>query len=234
MELYRMPQVANLIKVYLEIGKTKTFAGALDWPGWSRPGRDDASSLQALFDYAPRYAHVLRGTQLHFNPPDQTSDFLVVERLVGNSTTDFGAPGVAPSQDAGSVDAAELNRFEELLEACWQAFDAIVEAATGRELRKGPRGGGRDLADIVRHVQEAEAAYLSSLGGKWKPDANADSSLSWAQLRQAILRMLASAVRGEIPTRGPRGGLRWTPRYFVRRLAWHALDHAWEIEDRVI
>ena len=24
-----------------------------------------------------------------------------------------------------------------------------------------------------------------------------------------------------------------TPRYFVRRLAWHDLDHAWEIEDRV-
>jgi hypothetical protein len=24
----------------------------------------------------------------------------------------------------------------------------------------------------------------------------------------------------------------WSPRYFVRRSAWHALDHAWEIEDR--
>jgi hypothetical protein len=25
----------------------------------------------------------------------------------------------------------------------------------------------------------------------------------------------------------------WTPRYFVRRMAWHELDHAWEIEARV-
>jgi hypothetical protein len=24
----------------------------------------------------------------------------------------------------------------------------------------------------------------------------------------------------------------WEPRYAVRRSAWHALDHAWEIEDR--
>ncbi len=229
-----MGQHAKHIQIYLEIGKTKTFAGALDWPGWCRSGRDEASALQALFDYAPRYARALQVTQLHFSPPDNVSDLIIVERLAGNSTTDFGAPGVAPSQDAGPVDAAELNRFQELLEACWQAFDTIVEAAAGRELRKGPRGGGRDLADIVRHVQEAEAAYLSSLGGKWKSGVEHDPSQAWAQLRQAILGTLASAVRGEIPARGPRGGLRWTPRYFVRRLAWHALDHAWEIEDRII
>jgi hypothetical protein len=24
----------------------------------------------------------------------------------------------------------------------------------------------------------------------------------------------------------------WPPRYFMRRAAWHILDHAWEIEDR--
>jgi hypothetical protein len=24
----------------------------------------------------------------------------------------------------------------------------------------------------------------------------------------------------------------WPPRYAARRIAWHALDHAWEIEDR--
>jgi hypothetical protein len=26
---------------------------------------------------------------------------------------------------------------------------------------------------------------------------------------------------------------RWPPRYVVRRAAWHVLDHAWEIEDRI-
>ena len=29
----------------------------------------------------------------------------------------------------------------------------------------------------------------------------------------------------------PLGSL-WSPRYLVRRSAWHALDHAWEIQDR--
>jgi len=41
-------------------------------------------------------------------------------------------------------------------------------------------------------------------------------------------------VRGEIPHQGPRGGALWTPRYFVRRVAWHTVDHLWEIEDRIV
>jgi hypothetical protein len=35
------------------------------------------------------------------------------------------------------------------------------------------------------------------------------------------------------PVADPRQTKRpWSPRFFVRRSAWHALDHAWEIEDR--
>jgi hypothetical protein len=51
--------------------------------------------------------------------------------------------------------------------------------------------------------------------------------------RQAVLGALRAAARGEFPLLGPRGGRRWTPRYFVRRDAWHVLDHVWEIEDRI-
>jgi hypothetical protein len=51
-------------------------------------------------------------------------------------------------------------------------------------------------------------------------------------VRRAVLDALAAAPRsGRVP-QGPRGGKRWTVRYFIRRSAWHALDHAWEIEDR--
>ena len=44
-------------------------------------------------------------------------------------------------------------------------------------------------------------------------------------------RLFASAL--EWPGRSRSGGARWTPRYFVRRAAWHVLDHAWELEDRL-
>jgi hypothetical protein len=52
-------------------------------------------------------------------------------------------------------------------------------------------------------------------------------------LEAEILDALAAAVEGRLPVAGPRGGKLWTPRFFVRRVAWHLLDHAWEIEDRI-
>jgi hypothetical protein len=230
----RDDDASNKIDVYLEIGRKKTFAGAIDWPGWCRSARDEALALQALVRYGPRYARVLDGRQLEFRAPDDATVFAVVERLQGDATTDFGAPGQSPAYDAGPVDAAELQRLQEVLEACWQAFNAAVQAASGRELTKGPRGGGRDLTKIVRHLMDSDAGYLSALG--WKPGkGNAgDAGAGMAQVRREILSALTASAAGEIPAMGPRGGVRWTPRYFVRRLAWHALDHTWEIEDRSV
>ncbi len=39
-----------------------------------------------------------------------------------------------------------------------------------------------------------------------------------------------ASATGEIPAQGPRGGARWTARYFVRRVAWHVMARAWEFE----
>lgn len=214
--------------VYLEVGQTRTFAAAIDWPGWCRSGRDEASALQALCDCGPRYARVLQHTRLGFQAPPAVAAFNVVERLEGNATTNFGAPNLALAGDAQPPDPDELERWQAVLRACWRAFDAAVQAAAGKTLSKGPRGGGRDLAKIVEHARDVEAAYLSSLGGKAEPGQ------ALAHIRQVILTTLIASARGEIPARGPRGGARWTPRYFVRRLAWHDLDHAWEIEDRAV
>ncbi|MBX7251781.1 MAG: hypothetical protein K1X50_07340, partial [Candidatus Promineofilum sp.] len=44
--------------IYLEEGAKRMFAGALEWPGWCRAGRDEAAARRALLDYAPRYAAV--------------------------------------------------------------------------------------------------------------------------------------------------------------------------------
>lgn len=229
-----MERNADKCDVYLEIGKKRTIAGAIDWPGWCRSGRDKDSSLQSLLDYGPRYARVLKVTPLGFQAPADRSTFAVVERLEGTVTTDFGAPDASPSGDAQPVGADELLRLQTLLQACWQAFDQVVQAATGKELSKGPRGGGRELDEIVRHVLGGDASYLARLAWKFKlnEDAQLDDELS--RSRQAMLNALEKAARGDMPARGPRGGILWTPRYFVRRVAWHILDHTWEIEDRVV
>lgn len=101
-------------------------------------------------------------------------------------------------------------------------------------LEIGPRGGGRDLEGIVQHVMDAQAAYLRRLG--WKPVAAEGGDVAGrpGYIRQAMVSALEAAAHGEMPAQGPRGGARWTPRYFVRRAAWHVLDHAWKIEDRAL
>jgi len=222
------------IKVYLEVGKKRAFAGAIDWPGWCRSGQDEKAALQALCDYGKRYAPIPLSAQIEFHPPTDISAFRIVERIDGDTTTDFGTPGTPPPSDNFPVKETELQRLQDLLEACWNVFDAAVLAAEGKELRKGPRGGGRNREEIIRHVQEAENAYLSQLGVKLNKVRDHFSSEEITQSRQAIQNALVSAMRGELPTRGPRGGIHWTPRYFVRRAAWHVLDHAWEIEDRIL
>lgn len=227
------------ITVYLEIGSKRTFAAALEWPGWSRSGRDESSALQALLDYAPRYAAAIRSARLSFHAPEDASAFTVVERLKGDATTDFGTPGRIPAGDGAPLDEAELRRLQSTLKACWRSFDEAVEAAKGKALRTGPRGGGRDLQKIVSHVVEAQAAYVSRLGwksiprGQRQPGPITRQSPNNEEQWEAALTALSAAAHGELPARGPRGGLHWPARYFVRRAAWHALDHAWEVQDRM-
>jgi hypothetical protein len=221
-------------EVYLEVGQKKIFAGALDWPGWCRSARDEGAALATLVAYAPRYAGIFSRTTIAFVPPHDPAAIAVVERLAGTSTTDFGAPDVAPAHDAEPFDEATRERSEAILTAIWRAFDRAVRTAEGKELRKGPRGGGRERDGIVRHVLGADAAYLRRVGQRFSQDDGAPLDDELRRTREAIRTALTAGVRGEIPHQGPRGGALWTPRYFVRRVAWHTVDHLWEIEDRIV
>jgi len=218
---------SNEHAVYLEVGDKRVFAGAIDWPAWARSGRDEDAALEALFAYAPRYARVLKGKRLGFEVPAAPSALTVVERLRGTATRLRRArrPAVGGRRARPRCRSAALR---DAVPACWRAFDRAAAAAESVELTKGPRGGGRDLEKIVDHLLGSDEGYLSMVGAKAPrggPDGRAE------RVRRAVLDALEVAVRKGVPP-GPRGGKRWTPRYFVRRSAWHALDHAWEIEDR--
>ena len=223
--------MAPCIKVYLECGTKRTFASALEWPGWCCQGPDEAAALAALLAYGPRYASILARTRLGFVSPKDLRQLVVVERFPGTATTDFGAPSVAPRMDHDrSCDAAERMRFEKILRAAWRAFDEAVKSARGKTLATGPRGGGRSLQSIVRHVTGADAGYLTAVG--WKAPKAAGPSEQLHATREAILAALKASATGAIPSRGPRGGARWSARYFIRRVAWHVIAHVWEIERR--
>ena len=218
------------LRVYLERGDKRTFAGAVDWPGWSRSGKDDEQAVEALLAYAPRYARVVKRGGLKDQPPGDDATVDIVQRLSGGGGTDFGVPSEATRQDAEPLKGKELERQRALLEASWKAFDAAAGSAKGKRLRLGPRGGGRNVAKMTGHVLEAEIAYLGALGSR-PPKAAAKDEM--AAVRKACIATLDAVANGR-PIENPRNTKRpWSPRYFVRRSAWHALDHAWEIEDRI-
>ena len=186
-----------MIRVYLEVEKTWTFACAVDHPGWQRRARSSEKALEELEAYRDRYVEPVPG------------ELQVVGTLQGSMNTVW-----APSE-IGPWDAEPLSEQEiALLRRCWTTFDETA-ARVSAELRKGPRGGGRDRDAIVEHVREAERSYARKVGVRVPPRT------PWAEQREAIIAGLRA------PTDD-----RWPPKYLARRTAWHVLDHAWEMQDK--
>jgi len=210
--------------VYVEAGKKRIFASALNWPGWTRSAKTEEDALETLFEYGPRYAKVV--TRLAYVPPKSGAAFTIEERVKGDATTDFGAPSIPASKDGRPIKSDELSRLITILERCWITFDETAATNKRTKLRTGPRGGGRDASAMVDHVKGADGAYLTRLGGSYKGH-DVD------ELRATFVETLKARARGEEPPPNPRRKAPlWVPRYAIRRSAWHALDHAWEIEDR--
>lgn len=201
----------------VEAAPKKVFVAALDWPGWARAGRDEGLAVQAFLAAAPRYAVVAAGAGLPFETGSIELD--VVERLPGGGGTGFGIPSTIAEADREPVDATQAERLATIVQAAWVVFDRVAAAAP-EELRKGPRGGGRDRTRMVDHVNGADEAYAREIGLTDRPR-------QITALRSAMLEVLRTPSDG-----APLAGRKWTQRYAARRIAWHALDHAWEIEDR--
>lgn len=216
------------MKVFVEAGGKKVFAGAIDWPGLARSGKTEADALEALVAYVPRYRKSVGAAAAGIEAVKTVAALKVEVHLKGGSGTDFGVPSTIADFDRAPVSAAELESLIALLRGSWTAVDASAARARGKELTKGPRGGGRTLAKILDHVAEADRAYISALGAK-APSSRA----TWEQIQAAFIEGIEAKLRGELPDVGPRGGERWPARYAIRRSAWHALDHAWEIDDRI-
>jgi hypothetical protein len=206
------------IRVYLEVGGKRTFASAAGWPGWCRSGRDEHAALAALAAYAPRYAAVARLAKVRF--PAGAPAFEVVERMAGNATTDYGAPGIPAKDESKPLTSHEAARMRDLVEACWKYLDGVIAKAPA-ELRKGPRGGGRDRDVMFDHVLGAEMEYAKRIGVRLKQPVGKDKPAVRA-FRKAVLEGFDNPNRSE----------KWPVPFAARRTAWHAVDHAWEIEDR--
>jgi hypothetical protein len=215
---------ATMIEIAEETTPKRSFAWVIDWPGWCRSGKDGSLARQALLAYRARYEAVadLAGLTL---PAIDVALVDVVESVEGGSGTAFGVPSAITGRDRQRVSAKEAERLAAIVAAAWVVFDRVAVRAPG-ELRKGPRGGGRDRDPMIGHVVGADHAYAREIGIRLPEPDPTDRQAVVAE-RAAVLELLRSPSDGS-----PLADRRWPQRYAARRIAWHALDHAWEMEDR--
>src|SRR4051812_40441903 len=121
----------------------RSVAFAVDWPGWSRGAKSAELAVETLESYRERYRRVagLAGMAHEF---DTAGPLEVIEDRVGTGSTDFWGISFSPSAtEHGPMSEADFDRGITLLRACWTFFDGVA-ARVSAEMRKGPRGGGRD------------------------------------------------------------------------------------------
>ena len=218
--------MANDIRVTLEVGPRgkKVVAVAPDWPGLSRGAKTAEAAIGRLLDYAPRYAPVaeLAGLGSAF-PASPAAD--VVEEYRGTGSTDFWGISFAFSGiDKQAMSSDELERELALMRGCW-AFFNDARGRVSDALRKGPRGGGRDREQIVRHVFANEQDWAKGIGIRAP-----EGAVLTENERIAFCDDYCDAIRvhhGE-----GRLARTWPLRFLIRHTAFHTMDHAWEMEDK--
>jgi hypothetical protein len=220
--------MADQLRVVLEIGpKGKQVAAmAPDWPGLERGAKTGEAAVARLRAYLPRYAPVAQSAGMGAEfAATAAAPVAVVERYPGTGSTDFWGISFAFSEiDQQPPSPDELERDLALLRACWAYFDA-VRSHVSAELRKGPRGGGRDRDRIVQHTLAAEQDWAAKLDVPALP-ALPPTDDDLRAYRTAYLTAIRAAHTEGKPART------WPLRYLIRHTAFHTLDHAWEMEDK--
>jgi hypothetical protein len=205
----------------------RSVAFGIDWPGWSRGATNAELALKLLESYRDRYRPVAdrAGMAREF---DASGPLEIVEDRIGTGSTDFWGISFSPSAtEHGPMDEAEFERRITLLRACWAFFDGVA-ARVSPEMRKGPRGGGRDRDRIIRHTIRTESEDFAKQVGLRIPEGAALTSDGLRQHRDAYVAAMRAYNAGEIERRMRS----WTLPFLIRHSAYHTLDHAWEMEDK--
>ena len=219
--------MTDQLRVLLEIGPKgkRIVAAAMDWPGLERWGRTENEAVDRLLAYMPRYAPVAErlGLSSEF---DQSVMPDIVERTPGNTSTDWWGIAHVPSViEANPLTDDELERRIGIMRATWAFFDDASEASAA-PLTKGPRGGGRERDQIVRHVYASERHNFWRKVGIREADEVRLTPEELADIRTGYVAAIREYHAEGRPARA------WPLRFLIRRTAQHPMDHAWELEDR--
>jgi hypothetical protein len=211
-------------EIVIERGKKKAVAYAPSWPGLSRGASSIDGALEKLASYADRYRGVAALARLSGEFPS-TPTFKIVEEVPGRGMTDFWGISFAPSTgEQGQMSEEECERKLAILRACWKYFDRVA-ARVSAELKKGPRGGGRDRDQIIRHIFANERDWAKMLALDLAEDAMLTAK-GRAKHRNSYVR----AIRQYNAT--GKSARSWRLQFLLRHTAYHVMDHAWEMEDK--
>ncbi len=205
----------------------RSVAFAADWPGWSRGAKTRELALETLESYRARYRPVaaLAGSEREF---DSAGPLEIVEEKVGTGSTDFWGISFSPSStERDPMDDPRLERGITLVRACWAYFDAVA-ARVSPEMLKGPRGGGRERDEIIRHVTRVESLDFAKQVGLQMPDGPTLTGEALRRYREDYVTGMRAYNAGQVKRRMRS----WTLPFLVRHTAFHTLDHAWEMEDK--
>lgn len=205
----------------------RSVAFTVDWPGWSRGAKTAELALETLESYRERYRPVagLAGMSREF---DVAGPLEIVEDKVGTGSTDFWGISFSPcAAEQEPMGEAELERGITLLRACWTYFDGVA-ARVSPEMRKGPRGGGRDRDRIIRHTIRTESEDFAKQVGLRIPEGAALTPAGLRLHRETYVVAMRAYNAGEVSRRMRS----WTLPFLIRHSAFHTLDHAWEMEDK--
>jgi hypothetical protein len=204
----------------------RAVAFAVDWPGWSRGAKTPQLALELLGSYRDRYRPIAAAARMA-REFDAGGPLDVVEDAVGAGSTDlWGISFVPSSLEQEPMSDAELNRKIKLLRACWAFFDA-TSARVSAELRRGPRGGGRDRDRIVRHTIRTESEDFAKRLGLRIPEEAALAPQALRDYREDYVAAMRDYNAGE-----GRRMRSWNLPFLIRHSAYHMLDHAWEMDDK--
>jgi hypothetical protein len=205
----------------------RSVAFSLDWPGWNRGAKSAELALETLEAYRARYRPIadLAGMAREF---DVAGPLEIVEDRVGTGSVDFwGISFAASSTEHGPLSDAEFDRRIKLLRASWTFFDGVA-ARVSPEMRKGPRGGGRDRNRIIRHTIRTESEEFAKQVGLRIPEEAALTPDGLRQHRETYVEAMRAYNAGEVAKQMRS----WTLPFLIRHSAFHTLDHAWEMEDK--
>ena len=212
------------LQIAIEVGPKgkKCVAVAREWPGLSRGAANEDLAIARLMTYVPRYSAVakLAGLSLEADAAE------VMERYEGTGSTDFwGISFGFSAYDRQPMSSEELERELSLMQAGWRLFDD-VRGRVSAEMRKGPRGGGRDRDRIVHHVIANEFDWAKQVGVRRAHDEVPLEPGTVARHREAYCAGFRAYHRdGKSAGKSPL-------RFLIRHTAFHTLDHAWEMEDK--